>query len=282
MDIFSYEIPLLGQSFLMFSDVLRFRVSQNRHLSFYCDRKNDPFRCPLFTRHAHHKKVLAYLGESGAAMPFLLKKVSRRHYVLSVGKNAADLQFVAGMIKLLFDVRQVEVEACLSSDDNYLGRCGFHLSDLYEMGYATLTPAIVSRPAVFANYNIYTGFLLRSNNPLQHYPEDYVRLNLSCQNQESFLLLSLQNLILHRPGVMKALRPIIADTLRSIPLNNRRSHDAFLREWDLFYCFEVRPHNLATPVHDWKPGLFLHHFSRILDLFSAYTLTHQFSAHFVL
>lgn len=282
MDVFSYEIPLLGQFFLMFADVLRFRISENRHLSFFSDRKNDPFRCPLFTRHPHHKKVLAHLEGCAATMPFLLKRVSRRQYALSVGKNAADLRFVANMIRVVFDVRQVEVEACLSSDDNYLGRCGFHLSDLYEMGYATLTPAIVSRPAAFANYDVHTGFLLHAQNPLQHYPEDYVHLDLSCHNQNGFFILSLQNLILHRPGMMKALRPIVADTLRAIPLNDLRKVDSFLSDWDYFYCFEVRPRHLATPVRDWKPGLFLLRFSRILDLFHAYTLTQHFSAHFVL
>lgn len=275
MNTFAFDVPLLGQSFFMYADVLRLSVSDSRHLSLYNDRGNEPFRCPLFTRHPHHKKLLAHMKEHPTTLR--LKEVSKRHYVLFVSKHPDDIRLLAGIIKSLFDVRQVVVKACVLADNNCLGKCAFHLSDLYEMGYATLTPALFWRPAMLSRCDVYTGLSVHASNPLHHYPTDYTHFELSCH--DSILVLSLQNLSRHRPDI--ALRPIVVDIIRSLPLNPRKA-DYFLREWDLYHCFEVRPRNLSTPVHDWKAGLFLHHFSRILDLFHSYSLTQRFSAHFVL
>lgn len=277
MDVCSYHVPLLGQSFFMFVDAVRFHVSDGKSLSFYNDRKNEPLKCPLFTRHAHHKKVITFLEESTTHLH--IEKKSKRQHMLSVDKHMDNLRFVASMIKTLFDNENVYVEVCVNADDNYMGRCEFHLLDLYEMGYATHTPALVARPAAFARHDphVYTGFLLHANNPLQHFPEDYVHLELSCVNQHNFFLLSLENMASHRPDIVAALTPVIGNLIRSIPLHSRKSHAAFLQDWEDYHWVEVRPHHLAIPIRQWTPGRFLHHFARILDLFHAYTLTRRFS-----
>lgn len=275
MDLFSFHVPLLGQSYFMFVDVVRFCVGDGKHLSFYSDRKNEPLRCPLFVRHNHHKEVLAFLAKTPT--PLHVERKSKRRHVLSMDKNMQNVAFLVSAIRELFGVRCVPVEVCLSADDNYLGRCGFHVLDLYEMGYAARVPAVVSRPTAFASHDphIYTGFLLHANNPLQHYPHDYVHLDLSRSNrQHSFLVLSLEDMAAHRPDVARALTPIVAKVLQSIPL---KDHDAFLKDWEFYHWVEVRRHHLTTPVPDWKPGLFLHYFARILDLFHGYTLTQRFS-----
>jgi hypothetical protein len=281
MDAFHFYTPLLGKGHIMFADIFRFRIDSNKHLSFYSHHRNEPFRCSLFARQSHHKKVICYL-ECVKTPPVRLEKISKRKHMLTADKNINNIRFIVAMIREVFSLQEVPVEVCVGADDNYMGRCDFHLLDLYEMGYMTHAPVVLHHPSVFSRYNpsAYTGIFLHANNPLHRHPEDYMELELSCHSQNNFLLISLENLLLDRPEFAVRINPIIASLLQSIPLHTNKPLRKLMEEWELYFWVEVRPYNLSIPIADWKPGVFLQHFTRLLDIFHSYTLTKKFSIDF--
>lgn len=277
MDLLSFDVPVLGISFLMNVDFLRFRFDGDHSIVFYSTDRNDTMVGILYSTRKTHDKILQFL--ENVQSPISVEKIRKYKYFLSFEKTFETIQFIISMLKFLFPDHNVHLDIYIYECKNMFGRSSHHLLDLYEMGYMSLTPVVFSRvsSSFFNLYKtqLYTGLYLRATNPFTRYNNDYLEIDMS---NKHFIQYSLHTLFMDRPELIVPTTAIVANVLKSIPLK-KNYEEKIMRSWKNYHDLNVFWHDLSIPIHEWMPGLFLKHISRLLDMFPNYYIDHRFSIH---
>lgn len=274
MDILSCELPVLGMQCIMNTDFIRFRINEKPHRNFVFRRNKRGIPiCVLYNKRSPHQMIIDHLQKMEFP-PLLLEKKNKHKYYLSFDWNECNIQFLCGMFQHLFSPQKIQLEVGVFSVQNVFGRKEFHLLDLYEMGYMSMTPVHHNDP--FLNdfpCQMFAGLFVRADNPFLKCPYDFVELDFSHNPCNKFLTVSLDMLAHHRPQLMPTLNAIINRIVESLPIRDPRY---IMLEWNNTYEFEIRSHDFLLPVCEWKPCLFLKHLSRLLDYFPSYYIDQRF------
>lgn len=277
MDTLSFEVPVLGSSYVMFIDFIKFCFKDD-YLVFYCHMKNEPMLGTLYKTRKHHTEIINFI-EDQANPPILIERINKYKHEVSFEKKSENLEFILAMLRLLFPNEEISIETTLYNDQYMFGKCSFHLLDLYEMGYMSLVPVNVHRDKnLYNKYNtkILTGLLLIARNPFYKYHYDFIELNFFNNLKNDFLRLSFDMLIQDRPSMKPKLTLIVKEMVSSIPLKE----DVYIRvatDWKHYNDMDIKMTDLKIKIKEWRPSYFLKCLSKLLDMFPNYYINPKFS-----
>ena len=277
MDTVSFEVPILGSSYTMFIDFLKFNFKKD-HIIFYCHLKDTPATTTLYSTRKNHSNMIQFI-EDNPFIPILMEKINKYRHQVSFEKNYENLHSILHILRLVFPEETISMEIMMFHDHYYFGKCSFHLLDLYEMGYLSLVPVVVSNPFyVQHKTQIYTGLFLIARNPFHKYNYDFVELNFFNNVKNDFLRLSFDMLLQDCPHLRKKMNTLIKDMLSSIPLKEGETgHKKLFHDWKQYHDMEIKMSDLQLPLKEWKPSLFLKSISKLLDLFPDYHISPRFN-----
>lgn len=276
MDTFLFNIPVLGISAWMYLDLVKIHfhnhclvVRIDNHLLLYTN---------LYTTNKMHKHIIDHLLRLDFhTCRFLVEKLNPFKYAISF--SCHDLPVFTSMLKQLFSCQTVRLQLGVSNNSVHgLGSCSFHLLDLYEIGYMSHTPIILRYPRSLpwkTKPRVFTGLIIRAQNPYQRYPYDFVELNFSIYPYKDFFSLCFDTMLHDRPDRMRPMTLVISNILDSIPFKNPHGAKKSLRHWKNFQELKI-DHRDISIVH-WKPGVFLKDLSKLLDIFSSYFIDYRFN-----
>lgn len=277
MDTVSFEVPVLGSSYTMFIDFLKFNFKKD-HIIFYCHLKDTPATTTLYQTRKNHSNIIQFI-EDNPFMPVLMEKINKYRHQVSFEKNYENVHSILHILRLVFPEETISMEIMMFHDHYYFGKCSFHLLDLYEMGYLSLVPVVISNPFyVQHKTQIYTGLFLIARNPFHKYNYDFVELNFFNNVKNEFLRLSFDMLLQDRPHMRKKMNALIKDMLSSIPLKEEETgHKKLFHDWKQYHDMEIKMSDLQLPLKEWKPSLFLKSVSKLLDIFPDYHISPRFN-----
>ena len=277
MDSVSFEVPVLGSSYTMFIDFLKFHFKDD-HIVFYCHLKDTPATTTLYRTRKNHSNIIQFL-EDNPFMPVLMEKINKYRHHISFEKNYENINSIVHILQLLYPQETISMEIMMFHDHYFFGKCSFHLLDLYEMGYMSLVPVIIFNP-FYKQYKtqIYTGIFLIARNPFQKYNYDFVEVNFFNNVKNDFLRLSFDMLLQDRHHMRKKLNSLIKDMLTTIPLKDGDNKQRKLfQDWKQYHDMEIKMSDLQLPLKEWKPSLFLKSVSKLLDMFPDYHISPRFN-----
>lgn len=272
MDILSFQIPIMGSSYIMYLDTIKFYFNNN-NITFYSVFHNEPMICKLYKTYNHHKEIISFLQEEKNHSTILLERINKHKYIVSFHKNFENILFITSMLKKLFCCSHILLESCISNNQYSLGKCSFHLFDLYEMGYMSLNPVVFHYPLLFNSYEtkIFTGIFLNARRPFYKYQYDYIELNYSNHlKQDFFLKLSFDMMLQDRPELIPSMTQLIGQLLKSIPFQDEKTYNKHLKNWNTYNDLKVCHREFKISLEDWSPDLFLKVMNRLLDMFPSY------------
>lgn len=278
METVSFQVPILGSSYTMFIDFLKFNF-KNDHIVFYCHMKDTPATTTLYLTRKNHSNLIQFIGDN-PFMPVLMEKINKYRHQISFEKTYDNLYSILHILRHVFpEEEKISMEIMMFHDHYYFGKCSFHLLDLYEMGYLSLVPVVVPHP-FYQQYStkIYTGLFLIARNPFHKYNYDFVELNFFNNVKNDFLRLSFDMLLQDRPHMRKKMNALIKDMLTTIPLKEEETdRKKLFQDWKQYHDMEIKMSDLQLPLKDWKPSLFLKSISKLLDMFPDYYISPRFN-----
>lgn len=275
MDTFLFDIPVLGISTWMFLDLVKIKFHNHyivlridNHLILYTN---------LYTTNKMHKRIIDHLLRLDFHSCFLVEKLNPFKYVVSLSSHA--LSVFTNTLKQLFSCQTLLVQLGVSNNSVHgLGSGSFHLLDLYEIGYMSHTPIILRHPRSLpwkTKPRIFTGLVIRAQNPYQRYPYDFVELNFSIYPYKDFFTLCFDTMLHDRPDRMRPMTLLISNILGSIPFKTPHGAKKSLRHWKSFQELKVDHRDIS--ISNWKPGVFLKDVSKLLDIFPSYVIDYRFN-----
>lgn len=274
MSCLSFSVPVLGNSYTMDIDFIRFYYHRS-YLMFYSHSRHEPFITNLYTTRKDHKQMIEFFQDP--MKPVYIEQVTPYKYYLSIEKKSETLDFLVSMLKELFTCSVVRIEVYFYHDHYSFGKCNHHLLDLYEMGYMTLTDVVFDRPlSFFQTSQMFTGILLTARRPFQRYNYDFLEVELSNHFRVS---LSLDMLLQDRPSMLFRVDSLVKRLMETLPLKSDRMLAKALHDWDHYHDFEIRLFDVENPLKQWKPSLFLNALMPLLDFFPSYYMEPRFSLH---
>lgn len=277
MNLLSFDIPVLGSSYHMYIDYIKFTFN-NDFIVFYNTNKNDPFITTLYKTRKNHTEIIQFL-EDQLQSPIILEKINKYKHHISMDKNYDNIDYIVSMMRLLFPERPVSVQFMIYNDSYVFGRCSFHLLDLYEMGYLSLTSVDIKEPW-YQRYNthIFTGLLIVARNPFNKYAYDFIELNFFDDLRNDFLKLSFHMMVQDRPHMVPKLTLLIDQMVSTLPLKKEENiHKDILEEWKHYNDFEIKSTHFQIDLTEWKPCMFLKSLSKLLDMFPNYYISPRFN-----
>lgn len=280
MDIISFEVPTLGSSYIMQTDAIRIRFKDD-HLLLYCNKKNDihiPVSTTLYRTRRNHNEIIQFLEDTPNPQ-FIMKKVNKYKHTVFFDRNLENLGFVMNMLTFLFPNEKMSIEFIMCGDRYEIGKCSFHLFDLYEIGYMSMVPVNIYGDFYYKyNTRIFTGVLLVARNPFGKCPYDFIELSFFNNYKQSFFKLCFDMLINSCPHLSPKINCIITKLIASIPLKEDTIvHKQIIDDWTTHHDMEIKTTDLRVPLQEWNPIIFMKHLSKLLDMFPDYYICPKFS-----
>ena len=274
MDTVSFHVPILGTYYTMFADFLRFHFGDD-YIHFYC-HANEPAMATLKNNRKHHNRILQFLKNT-PLLPVMVEKTDRTRHQISFEKTYSNIETMLAILRRLFPDRVVSLEILLYNEHYFFGRCAYHPTDLYEMGYLSMVPVVLLHKFYQQHKTeLYTGLSIIARNAFQKYVYDFVELNFFYSIKDEFLRLSFGMLLQDRPYLKNKLDSHVQEVIANLPLKEEEGYTKLFCEWRQFHDMEVRVSDLAVPLTEWKPGLFLRSVSKLLDMFPYYFINPRF------
>lgn len=275
MDTLSFRVPVLGSSYVMFIDFIKFSFKDD-YIVFYCHTKNEPMVGTLYKTRKNHTEILNFIQDHKNP-PLLIERINKYKHEVSFEKKTENLEFVFSMLQSLFPNEKISIEIILYNDHYTFGKCNFHLLDLYEMGHMSLVSVDFDNHWFNRhNPNIFTGLLLIARNPFYRYQYDFIELDFFNNLRNDFLRFSFDTLIQDRPSMKPKLSTIITEMVSSIPLKEE-AHKRINTDWKHYNDMDIRMTDLNIKLKDWKPSYFLKCLSKLLDMFPNYYINPKFN-----
>lgn len=281
MDILSFDISVLGASFVMLIDFIKITF-KNDYILFSCHMKNEPIMTTLYRTRKHHDDIIRHLEDTPNS-PIMVKKINKYRHHVSFDKNYENLQHLISMMELLFPDEDISFEVLMFNNDNYLfGKCSYHLLDLYEMGYMSLVPVDLhgKHQKLFAKYNpkVFTGLYLIARNAFNKYHYDFVEMNFFNNVRQDFFKLSFNMLIQDCPEMTNKLTKLVYQLVATIPLKEDTNiHSRINYDWKNYNDLEIKLTDLQVPLKEWENVSFLKCVSKLLDMFPNYYINPKFN-----
>lgn len=281
MDIISFEIPVLGSYYVMYSDFIRFRFKEDQLIFQSKDKLYDNVASSvattiLFLTRKNHHEIIHYLHNTDNPS-IVIKKMNRYKYNVVMEKTFENMNFMIRMLHTLFPNEKISMD--VMCDDKYpFGRCDHHLLDLYEMGYMSLVSADF-KDNFYEQHKttrIFTGILLIARNPFQKYNYDFIELKMFCNCKHEFLRLSFDMFLQDCSHMIPNLTFIIRKMVESLPLR-QEDIKRIMNVWNKYHDMEIRTTDLTVPIVEWNPIHFLQTISRLLDMFPNYYINPKFN-----
>jgi hypothetical protein len=275
MDTLSFRVPVLGSSYVMFIDFIKFSFKDD-YIVFYCHTNNEPMVGTLYKTRKNHTEILNFIQDHKNP-PLLIERINKYKHEVSFEKKTENLQFVLSMLQSLFPNEKISIETTLYNDYYTFGKCDFHLLDLYEIGHMSLVSVDFDNHW-FNRHNpkIFTGLLLIARNPFYRYHYDFIELDFFNNLRNDFLRFSFDTLIQDRPSMKPKLSTIITEMVSSIPLKEE-AHTRINTDWKHYNDMDIRMTDLNIKLKDWKPSYFLKCLSKLLDMFPSYYINPKFN-----
>lgn len=277
----SFEIPVLGSTYTMFFDYLKFHFN-NDFLTFYCDLKNANIMTTLYMNRKNHDIIIEFLQRICPTSPIYIERINNYKYYISFERNYENIDYLISIFHTIFPDHPVLIEVILYNDTYLLGRCDFHLLDLYEMGYMTLLPI---RKIAYPFYKkhptkVFTGLVLIARNPFHKYHYDFIELDFYHNLKNDFLKFSFDMLLQDRPNMYRKLDTIIREMISALPIKKGEGiYKRIFRDWKHYHDMDIKSTDLSISLNEWKPGVFLKRLSLLLDMFPDYYINPKFNLH---
>jgi len=275
MDTLSFHVPVLGASYAMFIDFIKFSFKDD-YMVFYCHMKSEPMTGTLYKTRKNHTSIINFIQDQKNP-PLLIERINKYKHEVSFEKKTENLEYIVFMLRSLFPHEEISIETTLYNDHYMFGKCSFHLLDLYEIGHMSLVPVEIENDWFHRhNPNIFTGLLLIARNPYYRYHYDFIELNFFNNLKNDFLKLSFDMLIQDRPNMKPKLSLLVKEMISSIPLKEEE-YARINSDWKHYNDMDIRMTDLKIKLKEWRPSYFLKCLSRLLDMFPSYFINPKFN-----